>query len=428
MTTIGKALQDAMNEQINKEFFSSYLYLSMAAYFEDKNLTGFAHWMRLQADVGVGTALSGGLDSSSSVYVINQLLKQDLAPSVGEKQFCFSSVFSKPDETWADESRYINLVTGTFNVRSVKVTPTPERLIRELAAMVYHQDEPFGSASIIMQWFVFERAKAEGMTVMLDGQGADETLAGYHTYFATIALHLLAQRKILSYLSLRSDFEKEIGKFPLPAAALPIGIFYPAIPSWIKKKMRTIARKFRGMTSANAIDSVLNPGAVDTYKATAKDVFAIRSLNEELQIQVRSTVLPALLRYEDRNSMAHSIEARVPFLDYRLVDFLFTLPERWKIHGVTTKYILREAMKGILPETIRTRKDKVGFKATPDLTFRYVRKNSDALSENRNEFENRWFDSNRVKEMLSRQESSDQFEFLLWRILNLKLWARQHWS
>jgi asparagine synthase (glutamine-hydrolysing) len=126
--------------------------------------------------------------------------------------------------------------------------------------------------------------------------------------------------------------------------------------------------------------------------------------------------------------MAHSIEARVPFLDYRLVEFLFKLPEEWKIRGVTTKYILREAMQGILPEAIRTRKDKIGFKASSDFTFSYVQRNEEKLVRNENEFEYRWFKPEGVEQLFRQSDHSVNAEFEVWRIVNTKLWTRQFWG
>ena len=138
--------------------------------------------IRLRADVRVGTALSGGLDSSSNVYVINQLLKQGQAAGVGDRQYSFSSVFSRPDEKDADESYFIDMITRYLDINNIKVIPSPERLQREIESVIYHQDEPFGSTSIFAQWCVFSLPRPNGVLVTLDGQGADEQLAGYLSY------------------------------------------------------------------------------------------------------------------------------------------------------------------------------------------------------------------------------------------------------
>jgi asparagine synthase (glutamine-hydrolysing) len=125
--------------------------------------------------------------------------------------------------------------------------------------------------------------------------------------------------------------------------------------------------------------------------------------------------------------MDHSIESRVPFLDYRLVEFAFMLPDEWKIRDVTTKYILRACMKGILPETIRNRKDKIGFKTDPNLTFDFARRHSTTLVDNRTDLEFRFFKPASVERMINSTDHSVEEEFALWRVINTKLWARQFW-
>jgi asparagine synthase (glutamine-hydrolysing) len=380
-----------------------------------------------QSDVPVGTCLSGGLDSSSIVCGSELLRKNYQLPNLSHSAFGYCT----SDERYL-EKKYMETVAQATSIKMHYVEFTAEQFRSFLPQIIRSQEEPFGSASIVTQWFVFQRAKAEGMTVMLDGQGADETLAGYHTYFATIALDLLSKRKFLRYLSLRSQYEREIGTFPLSRSLYSLGTLSSFIPYPLQTLLRPVIQLLRQAKQKGSFvqrgRSSVNASMMKQFSMNQMNVFPIHSLNEELQIQVRSTCLPALLRYEDRNSMDHSIEARVPFLDHRLVEFLFTLPEHWKIHGVTTKYILREAMKGILPESIRTRKDKIGFKATPDLTFHLVRDHFDSLVESQTEYEKKWFDSEGVKETLLNPNQSVHFEFLLWRILNLKLWLRQNWN
>ena len=126
--------------------------------------------------------------------------------------------------------------------------------------------------------------------------------------------------------------------------------------------------------------------------------------------------------------MAHSIEARVPFLDYRLVEFLSKVPEQMKIRGVTTKHILRQAFRDFIPKPVLDRKDKIGFKATPDLTFDLINKTRSNLVENRTEYEKHWFDSEDLKQVFRSSGREMSKEFNLWRVVNLKIWARQFWG
>ncbi len=152
------------------------------------------------------------------------------------------------------------------------------------------------------------------------------------------------------------------------------------------------------------------------------------SINELLEAHAGYHGLPSLLRFEDRNSMAHSIEARVPFLDHRLVEFAFSLRGDYKMHGVKTKSVLRDALKGILPEPIRTRKDKIGFRAEPTATWALAEQNRDALLANRTPWEERWFDRGGLDSLLGGAGRGEENEHTLWRILSLKLWLRSFWA
>ena len=152
------------------------------------------------------------------------------------------------------------------------------------------------------------------------------------------------------------------------------------------------------------------------------------SLHELLQGQTESVSLPSLLRFEDRNSMAHSIEARVPILDHRVVEFAFRLPDELKVNGVETKSLLREAMKGVIPEEVRARRDKVGFRAEPRATWMLAERHRDSLLADRTEYEERWLDSAALRAAFDGAARSSDTEFMVWRAINAKLWLRQHFG
>jgi asparagine synthase (glutamine-hydrolysing) len=118
----------------------------------------------------------------------------------------------------------------------------------------------------------------------------------------------------------------------------------------------------------------------------------------------------------------------VPFLDHRLVEFAFRLPGDYKIHRAETKHVLREGLNGVLPDAIRTRKDKVGFRSDPGITWRFADRHRDSLLRNANEYEERWFDRSRVASLFDRSNGSAPAEFLLWRVVSTKLWLRGHWA
>ncbi len=382
--------------------------------------------LHARSDVPVGTCLSGGLDSSSIVCCSEMLRRKNLIPMYSHSAFGYCS-----SDEWS-EKKYMDIIKKATSANVHYVTISQEDFKKNIPQIVVQQDEPFGSASIIAQWFVFRRAKEEGVTVMLDGQGADEILGGYQYYFSTIALNLLFNKNILEYLALRFRYKREIGKFPLNYRLLSIATLATLMPSQMLKLSRPFIRFIRRRAERIIhTDQKIAPYTDDLMMQHSTELSVYerrRTLNEELQIQLKSTSLPGLLRFEDRNSMSHSIEARVPFLDYRLVEFLFRLPDNFKINKVTTKYILREAMKGILPEPIRARKDKIGFMAAPRLTLSYVRNHYNDLIENQTDLEEQIFEPRGVKNLIENDASSNSLEFQLWRILNAKLWIRHHWG
>jgi asparagine synthase (glutamine-hydrolysing) len=316
-------------------------------------------------------------------------------------------------------------VVDTTGVQMHFVEIEPTEFSACLLNIIQAQDEPFGSASIAAQWFVFQRAKQQGMIVMLDGQGGDEILGGYHYYFNTLASHLLRKMKIAQLMSLRDKYEKEIGPFPISLQA----VFAKLMPRSLQGIALAARQMIGSQTRSGPMSSLLRSKILRQHRGNAADGNSLpSSLKEALQRDVKSYSLPALLRYEDRNSMDHSIESRVPFLDYRLVDFAFMLPDEWKIRDVTTKHILRACMEGILPESIRNRKDKIGFRSAPSLTFDFISHNFNALVENKTDYEEQWFNQAKVEEKLRDSDRSAEAEFLLWRIVNTKLWARHFWG
>ena len=269
--------------------------------------------LMLRSDVPVGSCLSGGLDSSTIVCLSHQLLA---AQGATGQHRTFSAL--APD-TPIDERQWIQDVVKAANVDAYFTTPTPAGLEVAATRLAWHQDEPFTSTSVFAQWSVFELAAASGMKVMLDGQGADEAFAGYHSFFAPYLAGLVRARR-----------------------------FGEAWAEMTALKGRHGFDEWRALKGVARI--VTHPGASQ---------FA--SLSALSHSQLTTSNLQMLLRFEDRNSMAHSIEARVPFLDHRLVEFALGLPDAFKLGGGVTKRVLRAAMSGVLPDRIRDRVDKIGF-------------------------------------------------------------------
>jgi asparagine synthase (glutamine-hydrolysing) len=380
------------------------------------------------SDVPVGTCLSGGLDSSSIVCTAADLRRRADLANYTHRAYGYVAA----DQRFS-ERRYMEAVVGATGVEMNYVECTDDSFLETVPHVLTTQDEPFGSASIAVQYLVFQRARETGVTVMLDGQGADETLGGYHHFLTSLGHSYLATGRILPYLRLRSQYEAEVGAaFPIAdrtAAAL-------LMPDMLLRVLLRVRAAVRGGASPRTSGSqpevpeqtVLTDTLRRGFDLGAVPWNPVSDLNEMLRSYVQTLCLPALLRYEDRNSMAHSIEARVPFLDHRLVEFLFALPERYKINGARTKYVLREAMRGVLPESIRQRKDKLGFKATPSLTYNLVRRAGASVMAPANDLEAEWFDAPALRRVIAQADDSDALEFFLWRVYNVKHWLRGYWG
>jgi asparagine synthase (glutamine-hydrolysing) len=314
--------------------------------------------LRLRADVPVGTCLSGGLDSSSIVAVAGRLMQTEHAVSLerlGDHQQTFSAVYNTSGP-W-NEREYIDRVVGYTGAAGNFVYPTEERLWNDLARLVWHQDEPFQSTSIFAQWCVMGLARERGVTVLLDGQGADELLGGYRP-FAVWLGQLLRAGRVSQALSESSSIEEITGLNPIPLLARGLA---QQLPSAVLKRLR-VSRMQRALHSSGLspdlgefIDIMLDG---DGYEG-------LRDLDTHLSRLLLEDSLPTLLRYEDRNSMAFSIEARVPFLDYRLIEYVFTQASHLRIKYGWTKWIQRQAVSTLLPHEIVWRRDKVGFE-TPE--------------------------------------------------------------
>lgn len=303
---------------------------------------------RLRSDVTVGSSLSGGLDSSLVVCVIDELRK-----GTTQKQETFSAVFPGFIK---DERKYIDYVLNKTNVSPHFITPDDGKLIDELENLFYHQEEPFGSASIYVQYCVMRLAKENKVTVLLDGQGADEYLAGYHPYYATFFNELRSadSRKFKEEFARYKNLHTENNINP-EISDLKNYVKY-AIPGLIKPAkafLNYYQQKKSPFFSPDFYEQYRNNNQAPEYDS--------KTLNGALYRSIFEGGLQTLLRYADRNSMAQSREVRLPFLYHELVEFVFSLPSHFKIHDGWTKWIMRSAFQDVLPEEIAWRKSKIGF-------------------------------------------------------------------
>jgi len=371
--------------------------------------------LRLRADVPVGTCLSGGLDSSSIVCVANNLLHQGFGPSLGNRQQSFSAVYK---EEKYDERKFIEEVVEKTNIQSHYTFPKGEDLLEDLDKLIWHQEEPFCSTSIYAQWQVFKIARENNVKVMLDGQGGDETLAGYHSYYLYYLADLLKSFRPISFLQTLISHCRNHSLSFLPALAHAIGFTFP---DSVKLKVKKITRK------ETAGLNWLNEDFTQRYQYPSLPIKYKTHLENILYQALFYNGLPSLLHYEDRNSMAFSIEARVPFLDYRLVEFLFSLPISQKIHYGTTKVVLRNSMEGILPEKTRNRRDKIGFATPEENWFRTsLKKPIEEIIHSKSFQKRPYFNVEFIKKAFATHcKDKKNISQTIWRWVNLELWMRK---
>jgi len=370
--------------------------------------------LRLRADVPVGTCLSGGLDSSSIVCVMNGLLR---AQDAQARQKTFSACAAVKR---FDERDFIDEVVRHTGTDAHYVYPELDGLFPRLDDITRHQDEPFGSTSIYAQWSVFALAAENRVKVMLDGQGADEQFAGYHNYFAPRFGGML---RSLRWTALWREMRETSRLHGYPLSWGIKQALNNVLPEPVRQPLRRLAGKpgeaAPGWLDMERLGAVPRDPFREAGSARAESVRAM-SLS-----QLAATSLPMLLHWEDRDSMAHSIEARVPFLDYRLVEFVLGLPEELKIASGMTKRVLRESMRGVLPERVRERVDKLGFvtpeevwvrEQGPDLFRRALR---DAVEASAGIIGNAGVD------LLEQTIDGRQpFNFVLWRMISFGAWMR----
>lgn len=310
--------------------------------------------LRLEADVPVGTCLSGGLDSSSIVAQAGAL-RNWTRGSEQPGQHTFSAVYGGSGQ-W-DETSFIDTVVSHTGATSHRVVPTADRLRAEMDSLLWHQEQPFGTPSIFAQWCVMKLVRETGVTVLLDGQGADEVLGGYLPMIAAAAS---SELPLHPFRALRIAREAAAG---VGAAAtgtllralawrLPAALQRSAATAVLRQRARILNRSWSARARDEYQDSI-GPSRGD--------------FDEYLRYSTTHRLLH-LLRFEDRNSMAHSVEGRTPFLDYRLVELSFGSARRARLQHGWTKWVLRKAVEPILPGSIVWRRGKVGFE-TPERTW-----------------------------------------------------------
>jgi asparagine synthase (glutamine-hydrolysing) len=297
--------------------------------------------LRLRSDVRVGTCLSGGLDSSS----VATLAAKRHSLNSTEAFFAITAVSQQASN---NEEQYAAEVVKDSGLNWLRTQPTYEDFAATAETLIDVQEEPFAGPSIMMQYEVMKTARSNGVIVLLDGQGGDETLLGYERYYAAWLLDHFRQGGIPGFLS--AFLSATAANANVPVRRLAMYFFGASFAP-----LRALAYRWR----YSFLKQPYLPESLRRFARHTRDARAMQVL------EITETNLPMLLRFEDKNSMRFGIETRLPFLDYRLVEFALGLSTRVKLNSGWTKWPLRAAMQNVLPANICWRKDKIGF-AAPD--------------------------------------------------------------
>jgi asparagine synthase (glutamine-hydrolysing) len=367
--------------------------------------------LHLISDVPLGAALSGGIDSSSIVCAMRYL-----EPELDIHTFSYVAPEDRKNEEF-----WVDIVNNHVNAKSHKVLISPRDFVEDIDEIIKYQGEPFGSTSIYAQYRVYKLAKESGVTVTLDGQGADELFAGYSGYPEWRVRSLLSKGNIYGAVNFLLNWRKEPGRSLYSGIQKSIAINLP-------KSLFSVLGKFSSnKTSTNLYETEkLQQLKIETEFSLGRfsEIGWERALVGRLKYALTNGELTQLLRYVDRNSMRWSVESRVPFLTTDFAEFVLKLPEDLLIskEGVT-KSVFKEAMRGIVPDQILNRRDKIGFE-TPDLEWlRFLEADLDLWMDGFAEIP--WININNThKYFKSIFRGEEKFSWLAWRMINAAKWSQ----
>ncbi len=370
---------------------------------------------RLRSDVPVGSALSGGVDSSSIVCIISQLMKEGSSLHTGDRQKVFTAGF--PGSA-IDESQWAKIVADASQAQWYQTVPTAQEYLEDIEEVAYHQDTPYGSPSIYAQYRVMKLARENGVTVLLDGQGADELFTGYTMYYDVFFYEMLRNGDFKGF---RNEL-KHLGNAPVNRSYI-----FPALLRQLRRNMMPYSLVKAHREKPKGHHRYIHPEFWEKHKSRVDLIRErdFKGLNSMLHQYFTRQKLSRLLKYEDRNSMRFSIESRTPFADHlALVESIFNIPSSYKIHEGWSKYLLRESMKGILPDEIRLRKDKKGF-FVPDLEW--LRQMKGELAQYITDDMGEYLDLGLVRSDLEKGMAGSEDENMLraiWNVISLCVWKK----
>jgi len=389
--------------ELNK--FDTYKQSEKDTIDEFRNLLVDSVKLRLRSDVPVGVFLSGGMDSTSIVSIASKVLKQPI--------MTFSGITGEKKGIY-DESEYIDEVVQDSEVKHQYIKPDPTNIFHTVNEMLDFHDEPICTVTWYSLYLIVKNMKNAGVPVVLNGHGGDELLAGYWAHYQYNFVDLKDTNILQKEIDLwHQNHKRSLSEIEISSSRI----------------QKIVSNKIR------EIDTFPNYSAV--FKSTFKNEYNLNIeiltpkmnslLSQKMYQELFFETVPVSLRAEDRNTMAHSIESRSPFLDHRLIEFSYALNNRYKIQNGLGKWILREAMKGILPEKVRTRKDKAGFIAPADEWFRTINKDQIFDMIKSKEFSDIGIFN--VAEVLriyqEHLDGNKNHQMFLWQLINLYLWFKK---
>jgi len=364
--------------------------------------------LHLRSDVPLGAALSGGVDSSAVVCAMRHL-----EPELPIHTFTYVARGSA-----VDEERWADIVNQHVGAIAHKVVVEPHELNKDLDAMICTQAEPFGTTSIYAQYRVFKLAKECGITVILDGQGADESLGGYEGYPSQILREFLGHNQIFEAMRFASNWSERFGRSKKT-------LLKPLLASFLSDQAKSQLKQIRSLNKSPPWIRKNFLGSADRYVQSIKlpNFESKRYLADTLRHELTTMRVRRLLRYVDRNSMAFSIESRVPFLTIDLVEFLLSLPTRYLVSSAAeTKSVFRAAMRGIVPDDILDRRDKIGFD-TPQHSWLQAQWKSIEPTL-RDLTEDPLINFEQAKRVIEKGLESGDHVPEMWRIINYRAWLK----
>ena len=370
------------------------------------------------SDVEISAALSGGIDSSSIVMLLDELT-----------EFAELKTFSYISETdEINEEKWVDIVTAASKTKNIKVSFSASELKHDLSNFVKSLGEPVASLSTYAQYKIFESINKNNIKVSIDGQGADEIFAGYNGFIGYRLLSLFEEKRFYDMYKLLISWSSWPGRSAIYGFASFLSLL---IPAYFTNFLSSFFSKTKGSKFINLDYFNKNGARIHRYIYATTNIWdranRKRRLLEKLRFQtIMGGGLLPLLRHADRTSMRWSIESRVPFLNKEIVEFVFSLPEEFLLSpNGKTKNILRDAMEGIVPSPILNRKDKIGFAASERDLLKIFSKDINSVLKPLNNIS--FINTQAVKKEFHRMVSSNDYSYPhLWRIINFSVWLNEY--